>query len=336
MTEEQDGRMSPDEAIAMLKAGKIKEWNEYRTAHTDWRPLLWWADFGGANLSQADFTGANLIYADLRKANLRDTNFRRADLGYADFTGANLVGAIFIRAILYKTDLSRAGIGYTSFGGNDLSEVKGLDTVVHVGPSYVDTYTLLESQVKIPKSFLLGCGMPDGWIDYLPSLIGMLDPWQHYSCFISHSSKDQTFADKLYHAMIEAKVRVWYAPEDMRGGRKSHEQIDQAIWHHDKLLIVLSAQSIDSEWVRLELRWARKKEIETGKRVLFPIRLTSMDDIRAWKCLDDTGKDLAVEVGEYHIPDFREWENDDAFAREFDRLIDDLKADEQLQPEKSK
>ncbi len=137
--------------------------------------------------------------------------------------------------------------------------------------------------------------------------------------------------------MIEAKVSVWYAPEDMRGGRKSYEQIDQAIRHYDKLLIVLSPQSINSEWVKTELRWARKKETETGKRVLFPIRLMSMDDIRAWTCFDaDAGKDLAVEVREYHIPDFREWENDDAFAREFDRLIDDLKADEQLQPEKSK
>ncbi len=62
-----------------------------------------------------------------------------------------------------------------------------------------------------------------------------------------------------------------------------------------------------------------------------------MDDIRAWTCFDaDIGKDLAVEVREYHIPDFRDWENDEAFAREFDRLIEDLKADEQLQPEKSK
>ncbi len=130
--------------------------------------------------------------------------------------------------------------------------------------------TLLKSHGDIPKSFLRGCGMPDGWIDYLPSLIGMLDPWQLYSCFLSHSTKDQSFADKLYHAMIEAKVRVWYAPEDMRGGRKSYEQIDQAIRHHDKLLIVLSPHSIDSEWVRTELRWARKKEIDTGKARLVP------------------------------------------------------------------
>ena len=333
MAEGQDsGGMSREDAIKMLKTGKVSEWSRYRRAHPHWRPNLGGADLshahlgGGADLGHAHLSGADLRHARLSDAHLSGADLGRARLDYASLRGANIGNA----------NLSLASIGFTSFGRNDLSRVKGLDTVRHSGPSYVDIHTLLKSRGEIPKSFLLGCGMPETWVDYLPALLESIDPIQFYSCFISHSSKDQSFADKLYHALIKAKVRVWYAPEDMRGGQKSYEQIDQAIRRHDKLLIVLSPQSIDSEWVTTELRWARKKEIETGKRVLFPIRLMSMDDIRAWTCFDaDIGKDLAVEVREYHIPDFREWDNDEAFAGAFERLMEDLKADERLALEKT-
>ena len=43
-----------------------------------------------------------------------------------------------------------------------------------------------------------------------------------------------------------------------------------------------------------------------------------MDQIRDWTCFDaDSGKDLAVEVREYHIPDFSNWKNHDAFEAAF-------------------
>ncbi len=41
---------------------------------------------------------------------------------------------------------------------------------------------------------------------------------------------------------------------------------------------------------------------------------------------------MAVHTG---CGDFRDWENDESFAREFERLMEDLKADERLAPEKT-
>ena len=37
------------------------------------------------------------------------------------------------------------------------------------------------------------------------------------------------------------KLRVWFAPQDLRRGEKLHEQIDRAIQVNDRLLVVLSA-----------------------------------------------------------------------------------------------
>ena len=60
--------------------------------------------------------------------------------------------------------------------------------------------------------------------------------------------------------------------------------------------------------VLTELRKAREVEKKEKRRKLFPIRLTDFETLRDWTCFDaDTGKDLAVEVREYFIPDFPEW-----------------------------
>lgn len=118
--------------------------------------------------------------------------------------------------------------------------------------------------------------------------------------------------------------------ENGRGGRKTLVQIDQAIRLYEKLLLVLSEDSMGSEWVKSEIRWARKAELRDKKQKLFPIRLVSMEAIQEWTCFNvDTGKDLAVEVREYHIPDFTNWKDHDAFEASFRRLLADLRRDEE-------
>jgi hypothetical protein len=123
-------------------------------------------------------------------------------------------------------------------------------------------------------------------------------------------------------------VRCWFAPHNIQGGKKIHEQIDEAIRVYDRLLLVLSEASMNSEWVKTEIANARQKEIKQGKRVLFPVGLASYDSIRQWKNFDaDAGKDSAREIREYYIPDFSQWKNHDAYQQAFDRLLRDLKTD---------
>ena len=104
---------------------------------------------------------------------------------------------------------------------------------------------------------------------------------------------------------------------------------NRAIQLHDKLLLILSENSIKSEWVMTEIRKAREVEKKENRRKLFPIRLVDFDTLRDWTCFDaDTGKDLAVEVREYFIPDFSNWKDHDAFEKSFARLLQDLRAEE--------
>lgn len=291
------------------------------------------ADLAGADLSSAQLHGASLVEVDLRHADLSGADLgtadlRSADLGEANLSGANLIGADLRNAKLSGATLSECRIGLTVLGNVDLSRVEALSTVRHLAPSTVGVDTLYRSQGSVPATFLRGCGVPDDLIAYLPSLLDSKQTVLFYSCFISHSHKDQEFCERLHSRMRDAGLRVWFSPEDIKSGRKLHEQIDQAIRVYDKLLLVLSEQSMASEWVATEIYHARQREVTEGKRVLFPIRLVDFDKIREWRCFNaDTGKDMAREIREYFVPDFSNWKNHDAFEAAFGRLLDDLKAE---------
>ena len=167
--------------------------------------------------------------------------------------------------------------------------------------------------------------MPEEIID-IARFIRSGPPIQWQSCFISYSHKDEELARRLHERMREANMRVWYAPEDMKGGKKLHEQVFEAIQLEDRLLLVLSEHSIQSEWVMTEIRKAREVEKKENRRKLFPIRLVNMETLQAWTCFDaDTGKDLAVEVRDYFIPDFSHWKNHDSFEAAFAKLQEALK-----------
>jgi len=119
-----------------------------------------------------------------------------------------------------------------------------LETIVHKGPSSIDIHTIYESRGKIPEVFLRGCGVPDEFITFIASLVG--SPIRYHTCFISYSSQDQEFAERL-HADLQAKgVRCWFATEDLKIGDKFQEKIEESIPLHDKLLLVLSENSVRS------------------------------------------------------------------------------------------
>jgi hypothetical protein len=360
------GEMANPEHLAKLREG-VEAWNAWRKLNPSVTPDLVETNLSGCNLERIDFSGALLDSANLGKAKLVSAYFdhsrlRSADLSdalcggslflFADmpqvslrdarlslchFGGANLLGADLRRSNLLGTSFNTTHLGQsnlrdstvsaTTFSNCDMSSIEGLGEVKHDGPSTIGVDTFYRSGGKIPEAFLRGCGVPDAFITYAKSLIG--SPIEFYSCFISYSTKDQEFAERLYADLQARGVRCWFSPHDVKSGQKIHEQIDEAIRLHDKLLLILSPNSMESEWVKTEIAKARKRYTREGKRMLFPMRLVDFNQLRDWECFDaDTGKDSAREIREYFIPDFREWRtNHDAYREAFDRLVRDLKAE---------
>lgn len=311
--------MANSEHLAKLKEG-FETWNRWRRVNPEVRP-----DLLTAGLFKVDLFAADLHEANLRGSNLSSSNLSTADLTNADLSETDLTGTNLRETKLDGTDFTGANIGSTVFADVDLSNTRGLETLAHYFPSSIGIDTIYRSKGKIPHSFLRGAGVPDNFIEYMASLVG--EGIEFYSLFISYSTKDQEFAERLHKDLQAKSVRCWFAPHDVQGGKKLHEQIDEAIRVYDKLLLILSPASMESEWVKAEIFKAREREIREKRRVLFPIRLCSFEALRDWQLFDaDAGKDLAREIREYFIPDFSNWKDHDAYKLAFDRLLKDLNA----------
>jgi uncharacterized protein YjbI with pentapeptide repeats len=242
--------MANPEHLEILKQG-VEQWNKWRERHFEVRP-----DLRMANLLVADLQEANLRRADLRGASLKGAVLSSAVISASDLSGANLAGAVLATTVLRSTThqgtkFSGSRLWATLFADVDLSHAKGLENVIHEGPSTIGIDTIYKSRGRIPEKFLRGCGVPDEFIDFISSMTRQAI--EFYSCFISYSTNDQEFAERL-HADLQAKgVRCWFAPEEMKAGRKVHEQVDEAIRLHDRLLLILSEASMKSEWVKTEI-----------------------------------------------------------------------------------
>lgn len=152
---------------------------------------------------------------------------------------------------------------------------------------------------------------------------------RYYGCFISYSTEDKPFADKLYHDLVKNGVKCWYAPKNILPGKKIHEQLNEAIDKHEKIIIILSRSSMKSEWVKTEIANARKREVSEGKRLLIPLAIIPFEEVQEWHFFDaDIGKDTAREIREYFIPNFSKWEEKDHYLEGFHKLLTALKKGE--------
>ena len=140
---------------------------------------------------------------------------------------------------------------------------------------------------------------------------------KYHPLFISYNRADSSFVDKMEDQLNGKGIRFWRDIHDMKAGRMEI-QIDRAIRHNQTVLLILSENSIKSDWVEHEVRTARELEKDTERDVLCPVAL---DD--SWKD-SPWPKRVMEQVMEYNILDFSEWEDDVEFEGMFRKLIDGL------------
>jgi len=328
--------MANEEHLRILKSG-VEKWNEWRQTIAV-RPDLSNAELTGmylrasnlhaCDLNFADLRQVDLTGADLREARLGDVNLNGAVLTMTDLRLANLTGAMLVGVDMQQANMTDAVIGWTTFCNMDLSRVIGLDKINHIGPSSIGLDTLDRSLqgfsneqgvwLNSLETFLEHAGVSEHHIALLKSELGR--PIQFYSAFISYSTRNQEFADRLYADLRQKAIRCWLATEDLKIGDKFRTRINEAIRIHDKLMVVLSEHSVKSAWVEDEVEAAFEREHRDGTTVLFPIRLDDavMDSHEAWAASIRRTR---------HIGDFRKWKDHDEYQKALTRLIRDLHAE---------
>jgi len=302
------------------------------------------ANFDGSNLTGADLRGADLSGATLTMASLYNVNFRWATLRnsklmrssldssefyHADLNGANLSGCHlsqvnFGSASLAGANFTAASCWETIFADNDLSLVIGLDSITHNAPSTVGVDTLYRSRGKLPEVFLRGAGVPENLITFLASLTG--NAIEFYSCFISYSHADKSFARRLHDALQSRGVRCWLDDHELLPGDKTYTEVDRGIRLWDKVLLCCSKAALTSWWVDNEIKIAFDKEQQLwrqrGKEVLALIPLNLDDYLFSGKWQSG----LETEVKARLAANFVGWEsNNKKFEEQFEQLVKALR-----------
>jgi hypothetical protein len=91
------------------------------------------------------------------------------------------------------------------------------------------------------------------------------------SVFLSHSHADNAFARRLANDLKDAGARVWIDEAEIQVGDSLIERIRDGIDAMDYLAVILSPDSVESEWVRREVEIAMNQEIEGKKVKVLPI-----------------------------------------------------------------
>jgi TIR domain len=205
-----------------------------------------------------------------------------------------------------------------------LSGVKGLDAINHGGPSTIGIDTLYRSGGNIPHVFLRGAGVPDSFISYADSLVGK--PLEFYSCFISYSHADKSFARRLHDTLQGQGIRCWLDEHQLLPGDDIYDQVDRGIRLWDKVLLCCSKASLSSWWVDNEIGKAFAKEQtlmkERQKKALALIPLDIDGALFTWQ----DGK--ADEIRRRLASDFTGWEHsNEKFEAQLERLTRALRTD---------
>ncbi len=322
--------MANPEHLKILKQG-VEAWNRWREENPETVP-----DISGAQLLHATLEKINLSGAKLKDVHFGAANLWQARLDSADLSGADLWRANFGGCSLCEADLSGAALVLANFHGADLSgakldgshlnrtvlvdvdlrAVKGLEAVDHWGPSEISFSSLQKSQGNIPPAFLRGVGISEEIIQYTQGFFEVAI--QFYSCFISYSHSDKSFARRLHDHLQARGIRCWLDEHDLKLGDRILDVVNDAIRLHDKILLCCSEASLNSWWVKDEIRKAQVRERKEDRLIIIPLNLD--DYLFEWK--DGLESDLTSRLA----ADFTGWECDNAkFEEQFERVVKALR-----------
>ena len=93
--------------------------------------------------------------------------------------------------------------------------------------------------------------------------------------FLSHSSLDKNCAADLTSVLRDHGLNVWYSDTNIQNAKQWHDEIGKALRRCDWFVVLLSKHSVASEWVKMELMYALRKE--RYKEHILPIVIQKCD-----------------------------------------------------------
>src|SRR5437773_10233247 len=92
--------------------------------------------------------------------------------------------------------------------------------------------------------------------------------------FISYSHKDQKIAKQLSSRLADAGVKVWLAAEEVLPGENLPLEVGKALQRSDAMVVLLSPDAVESQWVRSEIAFALSSPKFEGRLVPVMVKPT--------------------------------------------------------------
>lgn len=90
--------------------------------------------------------------------------------------------------------------------------------------------------------------------------------------FISHSSTDKKFVRTLKDCLVENSIDIWLDEDQLDLGDSLLTKLEDALNESSHLVIILSPASVDSEWVKYELKKALENNRTGLMQKIIPVK----------------------------------------------------------------
>ena len=101
--------------------------------------------------------------------------------------------------------------------------------------------------------------------------------FQMKQVFLSHTSVDKPFVEKLAKDLNRLGVEVWFDKYEIKVGESIFQRVEEGLRNSEYFAIVLSPSALKSEWVQAELSAAWHKKMLTGRNAVLPILYQSCE-----------------------------------------------------------
>lgn len=98
-----------------------------------------------------------------------------------------------------------------------------------------------------------------------------------YDIFLSHSSLDNDFTDKLHSLLEQAGFNVWYDEKKMISNSHILSDLPKYIGDSEAFIVILSRNSCSSSWVQDEYGYARGLYDKKELKVIIPVVIDDCD-----------------------------------------------------------
>ena len=114
--------------------------------------------------------------------------------------------------------------------------------------------------------------------------------------FISHSNQDANFVSELRTQLESFGLKTWVDCRELTAGQKLEPKIEQAIDDSSHLIAIISPQTVNSKWVRKEIKHALAKQQHDPAFTIIPLLLTGITPAALDAWFDDEPLAVTLEI----------------------------------------